>query len=254
MIDADLLLGHYPFRPLPHASADPQQLKAYLQERGVARACLASLHAAFYADPAQGDAEVLPQLMHDDFFLPVATINPALHNWRTTLRRAVDEYGCRSVRLIPNYHQYPLNAPFVDAFLDAAQAHGLLVTIVKRLEDERMHPPLMKVPGVANRDIVALGQRYPQPVLLLSAYFAEIKDLAAATANLYFDIAFAETLNTLPRLTETVPPAHLLFGTHTPFFYPEAAIGKITQWQASAETRDAVVRGNLLHLLSAVER
>lgn len=254
MIDADLLMGHYPFRPLPHTSSDPQAIKAYLQERGIQRACLASLHAAFYTDPEQGNAEVLPLIVQDDFFLPVATINPSLHNWRTTLRRAVDEYGCRNVRLLPNYHQYPLDAPFVDAFLGAAQTHGLLVTIVKRLEDERMHPPLMKVPGVANSDIVALAQRYPQPLLVLSAYFAEIKELAAATPNLYFDIAFAETLNTLPRLTETVPPVRLLFGSHSPFFYPEAAIGKIAQWQTSTEIRDAVVRGNLMQLLGTVER
>ncbi len=253
MIDADLLLGHYPFRPLPHASTDPQEIKAYLQERGIQRACLGSLHAAFYADPAQGDAEVLPQIVHDDFFLPVATINPSLHNWRTTLRRAVEEYGCRSVRLLPNYHQYALDAPFVDAFLDAAQAHGLLVTIVKRLEDERMHPPLMKVPGVANGEIIALAQRYPRPLLILSAYFAEIKELAAATANLYFDLAFAETLNTMQRLTETVPPERLLFSTHTPFFYAEAAIAKVSQWQTSAELRDAVVGGNLVRLLGEVE-
>ncbi len=249
MIDADLLMGHYPFRPLPHASADPQQIKAYLQERGIQRACLASLHAAFYADPEQGNAEVLSLIVHDDFFLPVATINPSLHNWRITLRRAVDEYGCRNVRLLPNYHQYPLDAPFVDTFLDAAQAHGLLVTIVKRLEDERMHPPLMKVPGVANSDIVALAQRYAQPLLLLSAYFAEIKELAAATTNLYFDIAFAETLNTMTRLTEAVSPQRLLFSSHSPFFYPEAAIGKVTQWQIGPEERKGVVEENLTRLL-----
>jgi len=249
MIDADLLMGHYPFRPLPYASTDPQQVKAYLQERGIDRACLASLHAAFYTDPEQGNAELLPQIVQDDFFLPVATINPSLHNWRTTLKRAVEEYGCGMVRLLPNYHQYALDAPFVDAFLDAAQADGLVVAIVKRLEDERMHHLLMKVPGVENEAIAALAQRYPHPLVILSAYFAEIKELATAGDHLYFDLAFAETLNTMQRLTEIVPSARLLFSSHSPFFYPEAAIGKLAQWQTDARTRDRVGGENLARLL-----
>ena len=117
-----------------------------------------------------------------------------------------------------------------------------------------MHPPLMKVAGVGNGEIIALAQRYSQPILVLSAYFAEIKELAAATTNLYFDIAFAETLNTMQRLTETVPPERLLFGTHSPFFYAEAASSKVAQWQTDTATRDRVGGGNLARLLDEVER
>ena len=249
MIDADVLMGHYPFRPFPRPSHDPHQIKDYLQERGIQRACLASLHAAFYADPQQGNAEVLPQIRQDNFFLPVATLNPALPNWRATLARAADEYGCHMVRLLPNYHQYSLAEPFVDDFLDAVQQLGVVIAIVKRLEDERMHPQLMKVPTVDNAEIVTLAQHYDQPVLILSAYLHEIKELAVVP-NLYFDLAFAETLNTMQRLTEAVTPDRLLFSTHTPFFYAEAAIGKITQWQTSPENRAGVARGNLTHLLA----
>jgi len=57
MIDADLLLGHYPFRPLPAPSHDLQRIKDYLQVRGIRRACVASLHAVFYADPQQGNSK-----------------------------------------------------------------------------------------------------------------------------------------------------------------------------------------------------
>ncbi len=249
MIDTDLLLGHYPFRPLPAPSYDLQRIKDYLHARGIRRACVASLHAVFYADPQQGNSEHLPQVVGDDFFLPVGTINPALHNWRATLARCVEEYGCRIVRLLPNYHMYNLAAPFVDDFLAEAQRRQVTVAIVKRLEDERMHHLLMKVPGVDNGEITALAQRYPYPLIVLSAYLPEIKELASASNQLYFDLAFAETMNTMQRLTEAVPSERLLFSTHTPFFYPEAAIGKVAHWITSEENRQRVCEGNLMNLL-----
>ncbi len=251
MIDADVLVGHYPFRPFPHPSHDPDRLKEYLQAKGITRACLASLHAVFYADPQQGNAELFPQIAGDAFFLPVGTINPTLHNWRDTLARCVEVYGCRLVRLLPNYHLYSLADGCVADFLDEAQHRRVVVSIVKRLEDERMHHLLMKVPGVENREISALAQRYPHPLLIQSAYFQEIKELAVAASQLYFDIAFAETMNTLQRLVETVAADRLLFSTHTPFFYPEAAIGKVERWATSAEQRQQVYRGTLAQLLAA---
>lgn len=252
MIDADVWAGHYPFRPFPHPSQDPQQIKDYLQARGIQRACLASLHAVFYADPQQGNAELLPKVVGDDFFLPVGVINPSLHNWRDTLARCVEEYGCRMVRLLPNYHLYSLADGFVADFLAEASRRHLLVAIVKRLEDERMHPLLMKVPGVENSDIIALAQRYPHPLLILSAYLPEIKELAAPGPQLYFDIAFAETMNTMQRLTEGVTTDRLLFSTHTPFFYPEAAISKVESWATSKEQRQQVYQDNLLQLVKAL--
>lgn len=249
MIDADVLAGHYPFRPFPHPSQDPAQIQDYLEERGIRRACLASLHAIFYTDPQQGNAELLPRILGNEFFLPVGTINPSLHNWRRTLARCVEEYGCRLVRLVPNYHLYRLDEPFVDAFLEEAQRRQVTVAIVKRLEDERMHHLLMKVPGVENGAISALAHRHTQPLIIQSAYLAEIKELAAAHPQLYFDIAFAETMNTLQRLTEGVAHERLLFSSHAPFFYPEAAIGKVEDWAATHEHQQAVYTGNLAHLL-----
>ncbi|MBX3010072.1 MAG: hypothetical protein KF832_01150 [Caldilineaceae bacterium] len=250
MIDADVLVGHYPFRPFPHPSQDLAQLKAYLQARGIQRACLASLHAAFYADPQQGNAELLPQAALDPFFLPVATINPTLQNWRDTLARCAEEYGCPLVRLLPNYHLYSLDAGCVDELFAETERRGLRVAIVKRLEDERMHSLLMKVPGVENHEISALAQRYGGPLLIQSAYFHEIKELATASPQLYFDIAFAETLNTLHRLTESVAIDRLVFSSHTPFFYPEAAIGKMTSWQGSQAERQQIASGTLTALLA----
>jgi hypothetical protein len=136
-------------------------------------------------------------------------------------------------------------------FLAEAAKRKVVVSIVKRLEDERMHHLLMKVPGVENSEIIALAQHYPHPLLIQSAYLQEIKELAVAGSQLYFDIAFAETMNTMQRLVETVSTDRLLFSTHTPFFYPEAAIGKVESWATSTQQRQQVYSGTLAQLLAA---
>lgn len=247
--DADVLLGHYPFRHFPHPHHDPAQVKDYLQAQGITRACVSSLHALFYTDPQQGNDEHLPAVANDEFFLPVAVVNPSLPNWRRGLAKSRELYGAQIVRLAPSYHVYELNAAFA---LDAVQElveQGLLVSIVKRIEDERMHHPLMKVPAVENSAILAAAAYVDHPLVLHGAYFGELAELSTA-ANLRFDIAFVETIDTLTRTAEMVAPERLLFSSHAPFFYPEAAISKVQLWQTSEANRSHVAGAALRELLA----
>jgi hypothetical protein len=248
LVDADVLLGHYPFRRFPYPHHDPAQVKDYLQARGIARACVSSLHALFYPDPQQGNDEHLPGVVRDDFFLPVAVVNPALPAWRRGLARSRQEYGVRLVRLAPAYHSYDLADPQIVTCIQEMSDQGLLVGIVKRIEDERMHPPLMKVPGVDNGALLTAAEQVEQPLLVYGAYFGELAELAAAP-NLHFDIAFVETMDTLARVAGMLPASRLLFSSHAPFFYPEAAISKVQRWQTAAAARAQVAGGTLAALL-----
>src|SRR3954452_14100662 len=111
-VDADVLLGHYPFRQLPYGNQEPAQLKVYLQSKGIVRAAVSSLHALFYTDPQQGNDEHLAAIAHDNFFIPVAVINPSLPNWRRGLDKSRQAYRVTMVRLAPSYHNYDVSAPF----------------------------------------------------------------------------------------------------------------------------------------------
>lgn len=253
MIDANVTLGHYPFRKLPIDGSDPAAVKDLLQRCGVTRACAGSLNAVFYGDPDQGNDELLPALADDEFYLPVGVINPSLQSWRASLARCIEQYGCRMVRLYPSYHSYKLTDPAVEELLAAATDAGVLVAIVQRLEDERAHHPLMKVPANDLYDVMGTAQRYDRPLLLLSAYLAEIRQLAPHAHHLHFDIAFAETMNTLGTLTQAVDPARLVLGSHSPLLYTEAAVGKLTQWQTDDATRAQVAQGNLARLLGLTQ-
>lgn len=245
LVDADVLLGHYPFRRFPYPHMEPGPMRAYLQARGIAQACVSSLHALFYTDPQQGNDECLPALTGDPFFIPVAVVNPTLPNWRRGLRRARERDGARMVRLAPSYHTFDLASPLGLECVRELVAEGYGVSIVKRIEDERMHHPLMKVPAVENRGLLAVAEAVDAPLLVHGAYFGELAELAAAP-NLLFDLAFVETIDTLAATTALLAPARLCFSSHAPFFYPEAAISKLQNWQADPAARRQVAGENLL--------
>jgi predicted TIM-barrel fold metal-dependent hydrolase len=247
-LDSDVLMGHYPFRQFPYDNRDPARLKHYLQSKGIARACVSSLHALFYTDPQQGNDEHLSIVAGDDFFIPVAVVNPSLPNWRRGLEKSRQRYGVTMVRLTPSYHVYDLAAPLALECVQELASQGLLVSIVKRIEDERMHHPPMKVAAVANGSILAAAAAVDHPLLIQGAYLGELSELATAP-NLRFDIAFVETIDTLARATQIVPPSRLLFSSHAPFFYPEAAISKVQLWQTSAANHAQVASENFTELL-----
>lgn len=253
IVDVNVSIGHYPFRQLPFDSQDPAVIKAILQNCGVGRACAGSLHAVFYGDPQQGNEELLPRLVGDDFFVPVGVVNPSLQNWPETLQRCIEEYGCRMIRLYPSYHLYRLTDRTVEDLLNTAHEQEVVVAIVQRLEDERMHHPLMKVPANDLYDVMGTAQRFGHPLLLLAAYQSEIRQLAPIADNLLFDIAFAETMNTLKSLTASVPLQRLLVGTHVPLLYPQAALGKVAMWDSAAEDQADVYAANALRLLGLVD-
>jgi predicted TIM-barrel fold metal-dependent hydrolase len=247
-IDADVLLGHYPFRRFPYSNQDPAQLKAYLQSKGIVRAAVSSLHALFYTDPQQGNDEHLPAFVQDDFFIPVTVINPSLPNWRRGFDKSRQAYGVTMARLSPSYHDYDLSTPFALDCIREIASQGVQVAIVKRIEDERMHNALMKVPGVENEVILAAAAAVDHPLLIHGAYFRELSELAGAP-NLLFDIAFVETIDTLAKTTEIVPPPRLLFSSHVPFFYPEGAINKVQLWETSVANRAQIANQGLAALL-----
>ena len=56
--------------------------------------------------------------------------------------------------------------------------------------------------AVENSEIEALTQRHSQPLIVLFANFQEIVALATSCPSLFFDIVFAETIDTLRRLTD----------------------------------------------------
>ena len=221
VIDTNTWVGHWPFHPFDLST--PGELADRLASEGIDRAWVAPAEAVLFPDPQIGNERWLPLVAEHERLVPVAVIDPTYGNWRPSLERCVDEWRARVVKLVPTYRCFELDDPRVDELIAAADEMGLVVSVQIRLEDERRHHPLMKVPPPDKEALLALSRRHPDTLLHLAcAYVPELTQLAKAE-NFMFEISSLERLDTLSGLLEVVPPERLCFGSHTPFYYTRAA-------------------------------
>jgi len=248
LIDVHTWLGHWPFQPLHPRT--PAQLARHLTAEGIDGACVASLDAILYPDPHLGNEALLPQLQRYPNLLPVGVVNPSLGNWRETLEAGVERWGAKLIKLLPNYHGYPLDAPFVEELRQEALKRGVRLAVQVRVEDERNQYPLMKIPNVDLASLIAFAQRVPEePVLALGAYFHEAVELVRATPNVLVDLSGVERLDTLRSFLREAPAERMLFGSHTPFFYTRAAVMKLHDAEVDEAVKQRIAAGNARRFL-----
>ena len=160
----------------------------------------------------------------------------------------MERLAIKAVKLIPNYHAYSLLDDRVLSFCTLAAERGIPVLVQMRVEDERSHYELLKVPGVSVDDIAALAGRIPPlAIVALCPYLGEAVRLAAVS-NVFVDISFVETLDTLCSLCAVIPVSKILFGSHVPWLYPRAAMAKLRLSSIGEEERIAIGSGNALRV------
>jgi len=249
LIDTSVFCGYWPFRCL--AQRTPDALKAHLQSRGVTLAWVAATEAILYPDPMQANEPLFEAISGDPFFVPVAIVDVTLATWRRDAERCLRKWGCRALKLVPNYHGYKLSDPRVSELVSVAGEADVPVCVQMRMMDERAHHPLMKVPGVPAADVARLAQRSPEVrFLACGAYRHDLPGLSGAP-NVWVEISSVESGQTLRSAVEARGPERLVFGSHSPFYYFEAVLAKLNVDPADvpAETVLAVREVNARALL-----
>ena len=222
IIDVNTSLGCWPFQRFDINST--KALAQRLHSAGITKALISSIDGILYPDPAACDAELLKVVKPTPMLIPVPTINPSLANWR----KAMETSGLKAVKIIPNYHNYPLADPLVEPFMRLLASKRIPLMIQMRVDDERNQYPLMKIPGVACPAVIQLANTFREvPIVCLCAYLGEAVELVQKTENAHVDISFIETFQTLPALLRKIPADRILFGSHTPFLYTESAVMKL---------------------------
>jgi len=242
MIDTNVSLGRWPFQRFHFDAARP--LARHLKKCGITTALVAATESVLYPDPDVYDEPCFRQIRDISNLLPVKTVNPVLGNWRESLCDFAARYDLKAVKLYPNYHRYRLDNPVVDELVRVAGKLRLPIIIATRVEDERQHYPLMRVPAVRMAEIVKLAAAHPRgKFIALNGYFHEIT-AAEDRRNLYYDIAFAELTDTLRALTRHMPARQLVFGSQTPFLTTKAAVMKVELANIPKAGRDRVAIAN----------
>jgi predicted TIM-barrel fold metal-dependent hydrolase len=254
-IDVNVHLSRWPFRRLP--LDETPALVAKLRSLGVKQAWAGSFDALLHRDIAGVNVRLAEECRAhgDGLLLPFGTVNPKLPDWEEDLRRCREVHRMPGVRLFPNYHGYKLDDPIFARLLELATKAGLLVQIAVSMEDERTQHPLVRVPPIDVKPLGELLAKLPAArVMLLNAVRGPRTgpaSLLAKTPGVSFDIATLETAGGVATLLGHVPAERVVFGTHAPFNYPEAAVLKMTESALDSNVAKNVCSGNASRLLAS---
>lgn len=243
IIDSNCHLGHWPFRAL--ANSDPAGLLGLMDRWGVTQAWVGPFEALFYRDSGQANRDLLRSLApYRDRLIPWAALNPGFPGWEQDWREA-REGGCVGVRLYPNYHGYALGDDCCLKLLAQAQELDLPVAVYERVVDERLHHWHCKVPPT-EMALAPLVQRYPRLRLIQCGSSA---GAAAAPPGVCVEISRVEGIGGVGALVAALGPERVLFGSHAPYFYLQAALLKVVEAGLGEEARQALLHGNARRLL-----
>ncbi len=252
LIDVNCWLGSWPFQRF--AAGTAPALARRLQAEGIDLALVSPAEGILRPDPQDDNEALFRAVARTPALRPVPVLNPSLPGWPEQLRR----WAARripAVRVLPNYHLYDLDGPAAAALAAALVELDLPLLVQLRVEDERSQHPLLRVAGVPVETVLAYAQRHPALRLAcLCPYFGEAVALATGAANVWVDLAFAETLDTVVSLLARVPAERLLFGSHTPFLYPRAACAKLERAGLPPDAMEALRSGNARRLLGELLR
>lgn len=261
IIDSNVHLFHWPFRPLKYDRTGALVRK--LRRHRIRQAWAGTFEAVLHKQLDAANRRLADECREhgDGMLVPFGSVNPAWPDWEEDLRRCHEQYRMPGIRLFPAYHGYRLDHPELPGLLDQAARRRLLVQIVIRLEDERVHPPSVVAPAVSAA---------PLPDVLARAPGARVQLLNADTVfrggnvpaliertRITFDIAAVEGDGGIGRLLDDthpyyrgrVPVERLLFGTHAPFFPCESALLKLFESPLDRQQLDQIMRANARSLL-----
>ena len=255
IIDTNITLGQWPTRRAPHD--EPQKLLANLQAHNVTQAWAGHYDGLFQPNLTEVNNRLAalcrstpisvgrqtesltknattPLPPTSPQLIPFGSINPLAPNWESELDRCTTIHKMPGIRLHPNYHQYKLDDPSYAKLLAAAPERKLIAQLSVLMEDARMMHPLMRVPpvdispldkqiaAVPNLHLVLLG------ALTTASRTDKLYRLISA-GNIYVEISTLETMAALETLINDIPIDRILFGSHSPSFYFEAAQLKLQE-------------------------
>ena len=224
IIDTNVSLFQWPFRRLP--LDDVASLEKKLRSLGITEAWSGSFEGIFHRDLGEANARLVKKCRDYPLFVPIGSINPSLPGWEDDLRRCFEEHKMIGIRLHPNYHGYSLSSPEFIKLVDLVTEVGRFIQLVVTMEDTRTQNEQLRVEDVDLSQLVTIMQSNTRARIQLLNHrlrpplLTELADLP----GIYFDTARVEGTDGVPRLMEVVKTDRVLFGSHSPFLIPEAAL------------------------------
>lgn len=254
LVDVNIDLGRWPLRRLP--CDEPGPLVAKLRSRGITQAWAGSFDGLLHKDLGTANARLSNDCQRHGGgrLLPFGSINPELPGWEVDLHLCAEVHRMRGIRLHPNYHGYRLDDPAFARLLRLAAERHLIVQLSLVMEDERMMHPLQRVEPVETAPLAGLVRQTPGLRLVLINALRTLRGEAlrklVSAGEVCVEISMLEGVGGVSNLLEQVPAGQILFGSHAPLFYFEAADLKLKESPLTPERYHAIRQGNASRLLA----
>ena len=262
IVDCNVHLFEWPFRKLKYAKTEA--LVAKLRKHRITKAWAGSFDAVLNKQLDGINRRLAEECRGrgDGMLAPFGSVNPAWSDWDEDLRRCHEQYRMPGVRLYPAYHGYTLDHTEFARLLGEAAKRGLLVQIVMRMEDERVHHVATNIPLVNATPLADVLKKTPQAkVQLINSAGPLLGNNVSALVRdtqVTFDIAATEGNGGVGRLIEgknpsyrgAIPVDRLVFGSHAPFFPCETALLKLFESPLNLEQLEKLMNANARKLIS----
>jgi predicted TIM-barrel fold metal-dependent hydrolase len=260
--DCNVHLFDWPFRKLKYARTDALITK--LRKHRITRAWAGSFEAVLnkQLDAANHRLAEECRARGEGMLVAIGSVNPASPDWEEDLRRCHEQHRMPGVRLYPAYHGYALDHLEFVRLLSEAAKRGLLVQIVMRLEDERVHHPALDIRNVNAAPLIDALKKAPDAKVQLINSAGPVlgNNLSALIreTQVTFDIAATEGNGGVGRLIEgknpsyrgAIPVDRLVFGSHAPFFPCETAVLKLFESPLSLDQLEKLMNANARRLIA----
>jgi predicted TIM-barrel fold metal-dependent hydrolase len=261
IIDTNIHLFQWPFRRLKYDRTEA--LVAKLQKHHITKAWAGSFEAVLHKqlDPINRQLAEECRAQGEGMLVSIGSVNPAWPDWEEDLRRCHQQYRMPGVRLYPNYHGYTLDHPEFLRLLNATAQRRMLVQIVMRMEDERVHHTSLNVPLVNVSPLPDALKNVPEAkVQLLNSAGPLLGNNVEALireTKITFDIAATEGNGGVGRLIQgtnpsyrgAIPVERLMFGSHAPFFPCESALLKLFESPLTLDQLVPLMNANARRLI-----
>ncbi len=257
LIDTNVTLKQWPIRE--SWAPTPAALVQRLKRHRVTRAWTGTFEGVLHTDMAGANARLAETCQREGAGIlePIGSVNPTFPDWEDDVRRCHEVHRMRGLRLHPNYQGYTLDDERFFRLLKIATDRRIFVQIALSIEDDRsQNPALTALPVPAGPLLEILTQVAGARLMLLnggSRVLGGNIDLLQrlSAAGVMFDIATLEGVAGIENLLRRVPGIRVTFGSHSPYFYFEAALLKLQESVLSPSELEAIRSGNAQALLSA---
>lgn len=264
IIDTNVHLFDWPFRKLKYSRT--KALVAKLRKHRIVQAWAGSYEGLLHKNLDGVNARLAKECRTngENMLLPFGTVNPALPDWEEDVRRCQEKYRMSGIRLYPSYHNYNLQSPAVVRLLQVAHRRGLLVQLVVRMEDPRVHLPVILTPPVDVGALPELLAKEPGIRLQLLNAFNGTDPLRGPVGRrlieqteVTFDFSHVEGQGGLGKLIagdrdagrSPLPVARLAFGSHAPYFPCESALFKLFESPLGRPELEKLMHSNARRIL-----